>query len=126
LFHEELDRALVRLEEQPEIAPKVRMRGRSGIHAIVLQRTGYLVFYHLDANAREVSVVRVRRGHRRPRLRSSSALRFVNPSRNASKAGLKAGASSASSIPTCPRAIRDSISWTHRFACAFVGWRDGL
>lgn len=42
-------------------------------------------------------------------------------------AGLVApGASSSSSIPTWPRAMRDSISETQRFASALVGCRDGL
>jgi hypothetical protein len=31
-----------------------------------------------------------------------------------------------SSIPTLPRAIRDSISETQRFASAFIGCRDAL
>jgi hypothetical protein len=32
----------------------------------------------------------------------------------------------SSSIPTLPRAMRDSISWTQRFASAFVGCREAL
>ncbi|MBX3155286.1 MAG: hypothetical protein KF773_04760 [Deltaproteobacteria bacterium] len=63
---------------------------------------------------------------RRPRLRSSSALRFVSPFRKASSSVAKAGASAESSMPTWPFAMRDSISWTQRFACALVGWCDGL
>jgi len=33
---------------------------------LTLQRTGYLVFYQFDAIEKQVIVVRVRRGHRRP------------------------------------------------------------
>jgi plasmid stabilization system protein ParE len=66
LFQIELDRALLRLTERPEVAPKVRMRGRAGVHALVLQRSGYLVFYQLDVSSKDVIVVRVRRGHRQP------------------------------------------------------------
>lgn len=66
LFQTELDLALLRLTERPEIAPKVRLRGASGIRVLTLQRTGYLLFYQLDEAAKQVNVVRVRRGHRRP------------------------------------------------------------
>lgn len=66
LFQVELDRALLRLVERPEIGPRVRMRGRTGMRVITLQRSGYLVFYELDEEAKQVSVARVRRGHRRP------------------------------------------------------------
>lgn len=62
LFQTEFDRALVRISERPDSAPRVRMCGRSDVHAVVLQRSGYLVFYCLDVRAREVIVVRVRRG----------------------------------------------------------------
>ncbi len=66
LFQTELDRALLLLAESPQIGPKVRVRGRPGLHVVVLQRSGYLVFYKLDAEAMQVTVARVRRGHRRP------------------------------------------------------------
>jgi plasmid stabilization system protein ParE len=66
LFQLELDRALLLLAESPQIGPKVRVRGRPGLHVFVLQRSGYLVFYRLDAEAMRVTVARVRRGHRRP------------------------------------------------------------
>jgi plasmid stabilization system protein ParE len=66
MFQTELDRALLRLAERPEVGPKVRMRRRTDVHALVLQRSGYLVFYQLDEDAKQVIVVRVRRGHRRP------------------------------------------------------------
>ena len=66
LFQTEMDRAVLRLAERPEIGPSVRVRGRPGLHALVLQRTGYLVFYQLDVAEKQAIVVRVRRGHRRP------------------------------------------------------------
>lgn len=66
LFQSELDRAVLRLAERPEVGPKVRVRGRPGLRVLTLQRTGYLVFYQLDAAEKQVSIVRVRRGHRRP------------------------------------------------------------
>ena len=66
LFQTELDRAVLRLAARPESGPKVRVRGRPGLRVLVLQRSGYLVFYQVDLNAKEVIVVRVRRGHRRP------------------------------------------------------------
>lgn len=66
LFQTELDCALVRLSEQPGIGPKVRVRGRSDVHALVLQRSGYLMFYQTDVTAKQIVVVRIRRGHRRP------------------------------------------------------------
>jgi hypothetical protein len=53
-------------------------------------------------------------------------LRFVSPSKNDWNDALNWGASSWSSIPTLPRAIRDSISETQRFASAFIGCRDAL
>jgi plasmid stabilization system protein ParE len=66
LFQRELDRALLRLAETPEIAPRVRVRGRPGLRVITLQRSGHLVFYQLDEKAKQVIVARVRSGHRRP------------------------------------------------------------
>jgi len=66
LFQIEMDRAVLRLAEGPEVGPRVRVRGRRGLHVLVLQRTGYLVFYQVDIAAKRVNVVRVRRGHRRP------------------------------------------------------------
>ncbi len=70
LFQIELDRALVRISERPDGAPRVRMRGRSDVYALVLQRSGYLVFYCLDVAAKQVIVVRVRRGQGRARCLS--------------------------------------------------------
>ena len=66
LFQTELDRAVLRLAERPEVGPKVRVRGRAGLRELTLRRTGYLVFYQFDAEEKQVIVVRVRRGHRRP------------------------------------------------------------
>ena len=66
VFQLELDRALLVLAESPQIGPKVRVRGRPGLHVLVLQRSGYLVFYKLDTETMQVTVARVRRGHRRP------------------------------------------------------------
>ena len=66
LFQIELDHAVLRLAERPEVGPKVRVRGRPGLRVLTLRRTGYLVFYQFDAIEKQVIVVRVRRGHRRP------------------------------------------------------------
>jgi plasmid stabilization system protein ParE len=66
LFQTELDRAVLKLSERPEIGPKVRVRGRPGLHVLTLRRTGYLVFYQLNVVEKQAIVVRVRRGHRRP------------------------------------------------------------
>lgn len=66
LFQTELDRAVLKLVERPEIGPRVRVRGRPGLRVLTLRRTGYLVFYQLDAAEKHVIIVRVRRGHRRP------------------------------------------------------------
>lgn len=66
LFQIELDRAVLRLAERPDSGPKVRVRKRPGLRVLVLQRSGYLVFYQVNLTAKEVIVVRVRRGHRRP------------------------------------------------------------
>ena len=45
LFQTELDRAVLKLAERPEVGPRVRVRGRPGLRVLTLQRTGYLVFY---------------------------------------------------------------------------------
>jgi len=66
LFQTELDRDVVRLTERPGAGPKVRVRGRLGLRVLSLQKTGYLVFYQFDPGEKQVIVVRVRRGHRRP------------------------------------------------------------
>ncbi len=58
--------ATLRFANGPEVGPSVHVRGRRGLHVLVLQRTGYLVFYQLDVAAKQVNIVRVRRGHRRP------------------------------------------------------------
>jgi plasmid stabilization system protein ParE len=66
MFQTELDRAVLLLAEQPEIAPRVRARGRPNLRVLTLRRSGYLVFYELDVAARRVTVVRVRHARRRP------------------------------------------------------------
>ena len=66
LFQVELDRAVLRLVEHPQIGRPVRAVGHSNLRALVLKRSGYLVFYQLRVDERLVVVVRVRHGRRRP------------------------------------------------------------
>ena len=61
--------ALRILARWPRTGTRVKLLGRS-VHRVVLHRTGYLVFYTYEVTARRVTVVRVRRGHRRPAHRA--------------------------------------------------------
>jgi len=69
LLERELREALLALARWPQIGTRVKLLGRS-VHRVVLSRTGYLVFYMYKLSARRVTVVRVRRGHRRPAHRA--------------------------------------------------------
>lgn len=66
LFEDELDAALVTLSEQPEIGPRAKLRNHPGGRFYVLRRSGYVVFYLVDAEQREVTIVRARHVRRRP------------------------------------------------------------
>ena len=66
LFQEELDAALSAIVERPEIGPRIPLRRYPNARSYVLQRTGYIVLYNVDPAAKEITVVRVRHGKRRP------------------------------------------------------------
>lgn len=66
MFQDELDDALVLIAECPEIGPRVRGRRVGNARVITLRRTGYRVFYQVLPLTREVFVVHVRHGRRRP------------------------------------------------------------
>ena len=61
----ELREALLALARWPRTSTRVKLLRRS-VHRVVLDRTGYLVFYTYEVSARRATVVLVRRGHRRP------------------------------------------------------------
>lgn len=65
LLQRELDDALQLLVRWPGAGEQARLRGRE-VHRVVLRRTGYLVYYGVEARARRVTVLRVRNGRRRP------------------------------------------------------------
>jgi plasmid stabilization system protein ParE len=69
LFQTELRQALLKVAAHPEIGARARLRGAPSIRTIVLQRTGYVVFYDIDLTASAIEVVRVRHGKRRPLAR---------------------------------------------------------
>lgn len=69
LFEDELDAALIIIADQPEIGPRARLRGHPSGRFYVLQRTGYVVFYMIDAAQGEVTVVRIRHVRQRPLAR---------------------------------------------------------
>lgn len=66
LFLVELDAALSLLARHPESGPRVNRRDRPRLRAIVLRRSGYVVFYELFPETWRVVVTRVRHGRRRP------------------------------------------------------------
>lgn len=70
LFEDELDAALVAISEHPEIGPRARLRKHPDGRFYVLQRSGYVVFYLVDAELQEVTIVRARHGRRRPLSRA--------------------------------------------------------
>lgn len=69
LFQKELDRAVVLLGDRPEIGFRVRSRLATNLRVLTLRRSRYLVFYRVDASAKEVTVLRIRHGSRRPLAR---------------------------------------------------------
>jgi plasmid stabilization system protein ParE len=66
MFRNELDEALVLIAECPEIGPRVRGRRGGDARVVTLRRSGYRVFYQVLTLPREVFVVHVRHGRRRP------------------------------------------------------------
>jgi plasmid stabilization system protein ParE len=69
LFQTELRQALLKVAAYPEIGAKARVRAAASIRTIVLQRTGYVVFYDINLTTSTIEVVRVRHGKRRPLAR---------------------------------------------------------
>ncbi len=70
LFQNELDDALVLIAEQPEIGTRARSKRVGNARIVELRRSRYRVFYQVLPLTREVLVVHVRHGNRRPlRLR---------------------------------------------------------
>jgi plasmid stabilization system protein ParE len=65
LFQQELKQTL-NIAAFPEIGVRAKMPDDPDVHAIVLRRTGYVVFYDVDHAASEIQVVRVRHGKRSP------------------------------------------------------------
>ncbi|MGE0867536.1 MAG: type II toxin-antitoxin system RelE/ParE family toxin [Kofleriaceae bacterium] len=65
LFQRELEQALIKLADHPEIGPRVRLSGATDLRAAVLRRTGYIVVYAVDEDAVRIEVLRVRHGKRR-------------------------------------------------------------
>lgn len=66
LFRQELKQALLNIAAFPEIGVRAKMPADPDVRAVVLQRTGYVVFYDVDHAAAEIHIVRVRHGKRRP------------------------------------------------------------
>ena len=66
LFEDELDAALLRISARPEIGKRARSRKVGDARFVTLLRSGYLIFYRVDPVRREVQVVHLRHGHRRP------------------------------------------------------------
>ncbi|HET7501756.1 MAG TPA: type II toxin-antitoxin system RelE/ParE family toxin [Kofleriaceae bacterium] len=66
LFQQELKQSLLNIAAFPEIGVRAKMHGDPDVRAIVLRRTGHVVFYDVDHAAAEIQVLRVRHGKRRP------------------------------------------------------------
>src|SRR5262249_4174512 len=70
LFDRELDAILDLLETQPEIGTVRRLPSVGEVRMVVLRRSRYLVAYQVRAAERQVWIVLVRYGSRRPVLRA--------------------------------------------------------
>lgn len=70
LFDRELDAILDLLETQPEIGIVKRLRSVGEVRVVLLRRSRYLVAYQVHAAERQVWIVMVRHGSRRPVLRA--------------------------------------------------------
>lgn len=66
LFQQELKRTLLNIAAFPELGVRAKVPADPDVRAVVLQRTGHVVFYDVDHGASEIHVVRVRHGKRRP------------------------------------------------------------
>jgi plasmid stabilization system protein ParE len=66
LFQQDLKQMLLSIAAFPEIGVRAKMPGDPDVRAVVLRRTGYVVFYDIDDAASEIQIVRVRHGKRRP------------------------------------------------------------
>ena len=66
LFQDELKQALLNVAAHPSIGARAKMRGYPDVRAVVLRKSGYVVFYDVDDGAAEIHIVRVRHGRRRP------------------------------------------------------------
>ena len=51
LFQTELDTALVRIAEYPELGVAIRRRGRPGLRGLTLRRSGYVVMFEVNASS---------------------------------------------------------------------------
>jgi len=69
LFDRELDAILDLLETQPEIGTARRLPSVGEVRMVVLRRSRYVVAYQVRAAERQVWIVLVRHGSRRPVLR---------------------------------------------------------
>ena len=66
LFEGELDAALARIAARPEIGRRLRSATIKNARCVLLLRSGYLLFYRVFPLTREVHVVHIRHGRRRP------------------------------------------------------------
>lgn len=66
LFDHELDQALDLLEVHPEIGKATRLKAYGDVRRIVLRRSEYLVLYRVVEPDRQVWIVRIRYGGRKP------------------------------------------------------------
>ncbi len=66
LFQQELKQALLNIAAYPEIGVRAKMPADPDVRAVVLRRSGCVVFYDIDLAVSEIQVVRVRHGKRRP------------------------------------------------------------
>ena len=66
LFQDELKQALLNIAGHPSIGIRAKMRADPHVRAVVLRKSGFVVFYDVDDDAAEINVIRVRHGRRRP------------------------------------------------------------
>jgi plasmid stabilization system protein ParE len=66
LFQQELKQVLLNIAAFPELGVRAKMPADPDVRAVVLRRTGYVVFYDVDHATFEIQVVRIRHGKRRP------------------------------------------------------------
>ena len=66
LFQNELDEALVLIASYPEIGKVARSRRVGNARVLDLRRSRYRVYYQVQADTREILIVHVRQGSRRP------------------------------------------------------------